>query len=167
MKCQNCGERDATVHLTEITDDGKSERHLCEECARQQQVAAVEKTMSIAGFLHKLLHEKAAQEAPGAAKMVCPSCGISYLEFRSCSRLGCPNDYEAFSEALLPLIRRIQDGARHCGKAPSRVDPNVRRQNELIRLRRDLERAVQREDYETAAGIRDRIRSLDSETGSA
>ena len=87
MKCQSCGENEATIHLTDITDEGKVERHLCEECARQEEVAAVQK-VSLAGFLQHLLQQKVAQEMPGKADVSCPSCGISYIEFRSSSRLG-------------------------------------------------------------------------------
>jgi len=160
VKCDSCGENDATVHITDITDKGKVERNLCEDCFRQQQFAAVQKTVDLAGLLHQLLHDKANEEITGGAAVSCPVCGMSYLEFRSSLRLGCPNDYQVFGEGLLPLLKRIQDGERHCGKVPSRVDGDVHRQNELIRLRRELDRAVQREDYESAAGLRDRIRQL-------
>ena len=160
MKCENCGENEATVHLTDITDNEKVEKNLCEDCARQQPLASVQKTMNIAGMLQKLLQQKVAEEMPGGATVACPVCGMSYLEFRSSLRLGCPNDYHVFHGGLTPILKRIQDGERHCGKVPTRVDQDVHRQNELIRMRRDLERAVQREDYESAAKLRDRIGQL-------
>lgn len=162
MKCQCCGENEATIHLTDITDEGKVEKHLCDECARQEEGASVQK-VSLANFLHHLLQQKVAQEMPGGGDVSCPTCGMSYIEFRSSSRLGCPNDYEVFKEGLMPLLERIQEGTRHCGKAPSRAGQDVHRQNELIRVRRELERAVQREDYETAAELRDRIKQVTRE----
>ena len=167
MKCQSCGESDATVHLTEITEDGKMEKHLCEDCARQQQVSAVQKSVSITGFLQQLLHQKVAEEMSGGAEVTCPTCGMSYIEFRSSLRLGCPHDYEVFKEGLTPMLGRIQDGTRHCGKVPSRAGRDVQRQNELIRMRRDLERAIQREDYEKAAQLRDQIRQMSEEPADA
>lgn len=163
MKCQSCGDNEATVHVTEVTDEGKIERHLCAECAQQHQVASVQKSVSVAGFLKQLLQQKIAQEMPGGGAVSCSVCGMSYLEFRSSLRLGCPNDYEVFKDGLMPILGRIQDGTRHCGKVPTTADLDVRRQNELIRMRRELERAVQREDYEAAAALRDQIKQLSPE----
>ena len=84
-------------------------------------------------------------------------------EFRGSGRLGCPNDYEVFHETLHPLLERIQHSDRHVGKVPRRAGSELKRENELIRLRRELERAVQREEYEEAAHLRDQIRTLESE----
>ena len=141
-KCDSCGENEATIHLTDITsEDGKEarvEKHLCEKCAERNQVAASQKTLNMAAVLQQLLQQKLAQEMPGGAEASCPACGMSYLEFRSSLRLGCPHDYEVLEPGLMPILERIQDGPRHCGKAPSRADQDVHRQNELIRLRREL-----------------------------
>ena len=163
MKCQSCGENEATVHWTEIGEDAsKVERHLCEACAQSQNVP-VKKPMSLSGILQQLLQQKMAQEFGKTAKAACPSCGMSFIEFRSSGRLGCPNDYEVFSEALQPMLERLQDGVRHCGKVPESAGRDLKKQNALVRLRRELERAVQREDYEKAAEIRDRIKQTGEE----
>ena len=61
---------------------------------------------------------------------------------------------------MKPLLERIQHDVQHVGKVPSRAGEMLQRKNELIRLRRDLERAVQREQYEEAARLRDAIREL-------
>ena len=37
MACDTCGKGPATVHVTEIVEGEKIERHLCEECARKQR----------------------------------------------------------------------------------------------------------------------------------
>ena len=161
MKCQepDCN-RDATVHWTEIVGKEKIEKHLCAECAKAQSVP-VQQSVSLAGFLQQLLQQKAAEALPDGVKTACPTCGMSYIEFRASGRLGCPNDYDVFREGVLPVLERMQDGLRHCGKTPARAGRELRHQNEMIRLRRELERAVQREEYEKAAEIRDRIESLD------
>ena len=92
--------------------------------------------------------------------LLCPTCGISLAEFRAAGRFGCPDDYRVFNEAVQPLLERIQHGTRHVGKVPSRAGVELQRENEVIRLRRELERAVQREEYEQAAKLRDSIRRL-------
>jgi protein arginine kinase activator len=158
MKCDNCNEREATVHYTEIEGAEKHEIHLCEECYRRKAVP-VQKVVDFAEMLKTLLHG-ALKDQGAAAKAICPTCGISLAEFRASGRFGCPNDYHVFKEAIAPLLEKIQLGTRHVGSVPSRAGVELQRENELIRLRRELERAVQREEYEEAARLRDRIREL-------
>ena len=166
MKCQSCGDNEATVHWTEVDGSQKTEKHLCEECARKQSIP-VQKSISLGGMLQQLLQQKVAQEFGQCGKATCPTCGMSFLEFRSSGRLGCPNDYEVFREGLGPMLERLQDGGRHCGKAPRAAGQALQAQNTLIRLRRDLERAIQREDYEGAVEIRDRIHTMEREAPNA
>lgn len=157
MKCENCNERDATVHYTEIEGSKKREIHLCEECYRQK-AAPAQKVVDLAELLKSMLHGTVTET--GGTKAICPTCGISLAEFRSSGRFGCPNDYRVFTESIVPLLEKIQHGTRHVGGVPTRVGAELKRENELIRLRRELERAVQREEYEAAAQLRDRIRQL-------
>ena len=158
MKCENCNEHDATVHYTEIENTEKREIHLCEECYRQK-LTPVQKALDFTEMLKGLLHGTV-QDQGASARAICPTCGISLAEFRASGRLGCPNDYRVFREALAPLVEKLQHGVRHVGKVPVRAGAQLEKKNELIRLRRELERAVQREEYEQAAELRDRVRKL-------
>ncbi len=158
MKCENCNERDATVHYTEINGTEKRESHLCEECYRQK-LMPVQPAVDLAEMLKGLIRGTA-QERSAASEAICPTCGISMAEFRASGRLGCPDDYRVFRETLGPLIEKLQHEARHVGRVPKEAGRHLDRKNRLIRLRRDLERAVQREDYERAAKLRDDIRKL-------
>jgi len=158
MKCENCGDNDATVHYTEIEGTDKREIHLCEECYRRK-LTPVQKAVDFTEVLKGLL-QGTLQEQGAAAKAICPTCGISLAEFRAAGRLGCPNDYHVFKESLGPLVEKLQHGERHLGKVPASAGAKVERRNALIRLRRELERAVQREEYEEAARLRDEIRGL-------
>jgi protein arginine kinase activator len=91
------------------------------------------------------------------ARRVCPLCGMKFMEFRIGGRLGCPNDYVAFNRGLLPLLRRSQDGVtRHVGKVPRR--PPGEEAARSLKIRADLRVAVEREDYEEAARLRDLLR---------
>lgn len=158
MLCQRCKKQTATVHLTDLVKGEKRERHLCEECAGQEGVA-VKPHISINDVLNSfLMSQTSIQEL---AKLKCPECGISFVEFRSQGLLGCPRDYDVFGEPLASVIERAQDGqTRHAGKAPGqtvRIDP---RQQERLRLQRELREAVEREDYERAAQLRDQLGEL-------
>lgn len=164
MKCENCNEREATVHYTEIDDGEKKEMHLCEECY-QQKLTPVQKVVEFTEVLKGLL-QTALKDQGSAAKAICPTCGISLAEFRAVGRFGCPNDYHVFKDAIGPLLEKIQHSDRHVGKVPSRAGEELKRENEIIGLRRELERAVQRERYEEAAKLRDHIRALtDNDNG--
>lgn len=159
MKCDSCNDNEATVHYTEIEGTEKREIHLCESCYQQQKAAPVQKMVDFAEMLKGLLTTALKEEGVGPQAM-CPACGITLAEFRAGGRFGCPEDYRVFRDTIIPLLEKIQIGPRHLGSVPSRAGEQLQRENELIRLRRDLERAVQREEYEQAALLRDRIRQM-------
>ncbi|MDA1161250.1 MAG: UvrB/UvrC motif-containing protein [Planctomycetota bacterium] len=102
-------------------------------------------------------------EVSGMDDRVCPNCGITFREFRSQGRLGCPHDYVAFETDLIPLIENIHGETQHCGKLPRRAPDSSRRQHQLIRLRSELKLAVEEEDYETAARLRDEIQEVETQ----
>lgn len=158
MLCQRCKKNTATVHLTEIVKNTKREKHLCDKCAAQEGVtvkAHVPLNELLANFV---MAQSGAREL---AKLTCPECGMTFAEFRNHGLLGCPADYDAFAKALGPLLERAHEGAsHHVGKVPARAGAEQVKQIELIRLRRELNAAVQREDYETAARLRDQIKDL-------
>jgi len=91
----------------------------------------------------------------------CPHCGIKFVEFRNSGRLGCPHDYQEFREELTPLLENIHGETRHCGKTPRRLPQNKQTQSELVQLRGRLKQAINKEDYEEAARLRDQIRTLE------
>jgi len=168
MKCQEC-EKPATFHITELTGDGVQELHLCEEHAREylthsekqaEQVVAP----TLAGVLAQQL--KVGQTAEELARLdqkSCPVCGITFYEFRSQGRLGCPHDYVCFQSELLSLIVNIHGETEHTGKRPKRSAAGSRRQTDLIRLRREMKDAITREDYEKASELRDQIQNIEQE----
>jgi len=83
------------------------------------------------------------------------------VDFRNTGRLGCPHDYEEFREELSPLLENIHGETRHCGKVPRRLPQSKQTQSELLQLRKQLLQAVNKEAYEEAARLRDRIRRLE------
>ena len=95
----------------------------------------------------------------------CPKCGLSFREFRQKGLLGCPHDYEAFRSLLSPLIERAHEGgAQHVGKVPRTAEATVQKQAGLVRLRQELEEAVQQENYERAAKVRDELSALEAKS---
>lgn len=158
--CQLCNQAKATVHITDTMPD-KRERHLCGECAEKEGVIIKQHHQTTNDLLKEFIKHKAG--IGGGDDRACPKCGITFKEFRLKGQLGCPHDYDAFRSLLAPLIERAHDGAtHHVGKIPSTADSAVHKQSGLFKLRRDLEEALEREDYESAARLRDEIRGLEA-----
>src|SRR6476469_5888522 len=161
MLCQLCS-NPATVHLTKIVDKQKIEVHLCQACAEKQHAPAAE--LSLSAILQSLIGQHVSSVTEELARLNCPTCGLKYMEFRADGRLGCPADYEVFRAGLVPILQRIHRATRHVGKVPRRVagpSPDADRAGpsaELLELRQQLRRAVEAEDYERAAALRDLIR---------
>ena len=162
IPCQKCNQSPATVHVTDIVPPHgeKRERHLCENCAESDGIT-MKSHEPINTILAKFVQQKTGSVPQEIAGLACPHCGISFREFRAQGQLGCPRDYEVFSKFLTPLVERAHGGAtRHEGKTPARLGSSAQPSNELAGLRRELKAAVEREDYENAARLRDQIRAL-------
>ncbi len=157
MKCQVCGANPATVHLTDIVQGKKKETHLCQACAEGQQLLQHQE-LNLPAILQTLIGQHVGPQSDELARLVCPTCGIRYMEFRARGRLGCPHDYAIFRKGLEPLLQRIHRSARHAGKAPRRGAPPP----ELTDLRRRLDEAVAAEAYEEAARLRDLLREKEA-----
>ncbi len=164
MQCQICKDREATIHLTEITGGVRTEMHVCEHCAMEQGIA-VKSHMPVNELLSGLLASAPADEELFSLtdkKTSCEYCGFTLEQFRKEAVLGCPHDYEVFEKSLSPLIAKAHDGkTTHRGKVPSRAPKDAKKQAELLNLRQRLETAVQAEDYESAAKLRDKINQLE------
>src|SRR5688572_30949208 len=163
MKCQHC-EKPATFHITELTGPAPVEHHLCEVCAKSylSDGDASPPEPSLANVLAKQLKlGQAAEELARLDQRACPVCGITFHEFRTKGRLGCPHDYTFFERELTPLILNIHGEPKHAGKRPRRGTVAADQQTERIRIRREMKEAIEKEDYERASKLRDRLKGLD------
>jgi len=162
MQCENCKKNSATIHLTEIVDGQRREMHLCESCAAELGIV-IKSQIPINELLSGLLASQPPDDqfTDTDRQLVCPNCGFTLEQFRREAVLGCPLDYEVFEKALLPLIKKAHDGhTLHCGKVPSKMPRDTKRQIKLAGLRQQLDSAVQTENYELAAELRDKINQV-------
>ena len=156
MLCDNCKERDAVVHLTRIVDNAVSQLHLCEKCAAAK---GVETTLSVPqhplGDILQAVQQQATTTSEDAA--ACAFCGATARDFRATGRLGCPHCYDA-------MERRLHGSSRHVGQRYETPDTHVvEKPDTLHDLRDRLRRAVESEQFEVAAELRDRIKALETE----
>jgi protein arginine kinase activator len=158
MLCELCKQSQATVHLTEIVNDQMTELHLCEACANQKG-AQVESHFGLADLLSGLADFSKTQEPEEVTAKACPTCGMTYEDFRKVGRLGCADCYTTFKRSLGTLLKRIHGAPIHVGKSPTRlIKPAKMAKTELAELKRRLERAIEKEEFEEAAQLRDQIR---------
>jgi protein arginine kinase activator len=167
MKCQHC-EKPATFHITELTGPKPLELHLCEDHARaylsQSDESETAAAPTLAGVLAQQLKlGQTAQELARLDQRACPVCAITFYEFRQQGRLGCPHDYVCFEKELAPLLVNIHGESAHVGKSPKRSARGTDRRTELIRLRREMKEAIDKEDYELASKLRDQIKGFEQE----
>lgn len=160
MLCQNCQQKAANVHFTQIMNNAKVDIYLCEQCANEISHSGIVSPFGFNDLINGLFgSHQLKQEQPETLK--CKSCGMEYEEFLRTSRVGCAQCYQAFQVKLDPIIKRLHGNAEHHGKVPVRVSSKVNIPDEIEKLKQQLKESVGREEYEEAAKIRDRIRALE------
>jgi len=163
--CEGC-KKQATVHIQEISGGKSVEKHYCDSCPKLQgeHLAAKPHTPInelLTNFV--LAHSGSTPETTVA----CTNCELTWSEFKSSGLLGCENDYVLFEKDLTQVIQRAHEGAtHHVGKTPGRrqalaKSPAAKKKSDLTKLKRDLQKAVESEDYEKAASLRDQIRKAE------
>jgi len=170
MRCQNC-DKPATFHITELTDGKPHELHLCEDHAREYLTSSSNEPPGVGSMAAALAQQMAQQMVVGQTaeelaeldQQSCPVCGITFYEFRSQGRLGCPHDYVCFQGQLEPLILNVHGETEHKGKTPRRCASGSEKRTQLIRLRREMKEAIDAEEYERASQLRDDIRRIEDE----
>lgn len=161
MLCDVCHKNEASVHLTEIINDKVMKLNLCEECAMKKS-AEMEEHFGLGELLAGLTEFGESIQAPaGAVKIKCPNCGLTYADFKRRGRLGCSECYVAFQSKLNPLLKRIHGSDHHVGKIPAKVKRGVAAVSKLQELRLKLKKAIEIEEFEKAAEIRDQIKELE------
>ena len=162
MQCDQCGEREAVIHLTTIENNEMSTLHLCEPCAGEKglEPGAGSANVPLTDFLAQM-----GKSGPGGARegaAACSFCGLRLDRFKKSGRLGCSHCYVSFEPHLRNLLRRLHGGTQHVGKVYLPPDPTSAQKEERIAgLKRKLDRAVESEDFEAAAALRDQIRALE------
>lgn len=162
MLCDNCKERDAVVHLTRIVDNAVTQLHLCEKCAAEK---GVETTIALPQHpLGEILQSVQAQSTPDAAadSAVCAFCGANARDFRASGRLGCAHCYDAMEGSLRELLRRLHGSSKHVGQRYTPPRPESLAEGDArLELQDKLQRAVEAEQFELAAQLRDKLKVLE------
>ena len=168
MQCDRCSERPASVHLTQIVNNSVTTVHLCDQCAAGKGVqtnASVAK-FPLSDFLASMGKGGGAggEVAVGDDAALCDFCQGTLRDFRDTGRLGCPHCYAAFGQHLRDLLRRLHGSNRHVGEryeGAQSMPGRGRRESKIGTLRDQLQRAVEVENFELAAELRNKIRVIE------
>ena len=160
MLCDHCGERDASVHLTTIVDNEVRQQHLCEKCAAER---GVETTVSVPKHpLSVFLQEVQQQAVPSTEAGKCTFCGATMSDFRSTGRWGCAQCYTAFEPSMRELLRRVHGHMKHGGRSYEPPAPALDEKSTILgELKERLRRAIESEQFEVAADLRDKIKVME------
>ncbi len=163
MLCEKCKKNQATVFYQENINGNQRSYALCNECASTAETgySSYGDLFSVPSLGNQLFGGLFGHTAPQKGK-TCPACGATFSDFRTNGKVGCPECYAAFSEELGATIRSIHGNVNHVGRAPARFRKNREKQDRLVDLKTQLKSAIEQENFELAATLRDEIRTLES-----
>lgn len=169
MLCERCGKREAAVHFTKIINGKKEEIHLCEQCAKKtEKLNLSDNTLDFQSLLSGILNTNFGSEEASilngtnnqSGHKNCPNCGLSYKEFIDRGYFGCSECFKTFEDDLDPLFKRIHGNLRHTGKRPALFEEKIKAENKIDKLKEKMQSAVEKENFEKAAELRDEIHAI-------
>ncbi len=166
MQCCVCKEKPATVHLTQIVGDKMQKLDMCDECAKAKGINDPA-SFAMADLMLGLGASQELDQSAAGAELKCLRCGFSQADFKKSGRLGCPDCYKTFAEGLAGLLKTMHKGTRHIGKSPESLRASRENTDRLKSLQKKLAKAIDSEDYEAAATLRDEIKSVSGVTAKA
>jgi len=156
MRCSRCQQRESVIQVHQIIDDQSAVVHLCQQCALEQgiEVDSTLESNPLTGFLALL-------EQHPATTGACPGCGTTLEDYRATGRLGCARCYATFADPLRDLLRRIHGAALHTGSRPPSTEDSLTTEARREDLQDQLRRAIEHEQFERAAVLRDQLREFE------
>jgi len=160
MKCDICGLREAKVVVYFIGGEGevKNKLFLCPSCSQEVSISRVissntpEENSSLTRIFP--LEEKEGEQ--------CSFCQWKWEDFLKMGMVGCPHCYDFYSEEIKSWLLQNQEGVYHRGKVPLHWWKRRKIQNTISRLTRDLQNAIEKENYEKAGHLKKVMEKLRS-----
>lgn len=170
MICQSCGKKEANVSIKTVINGHLKEEHYCSECAAKN--GASSGLMDFGASFSSLLGGMFSGLPKAADEPRCESCGASFDEISKDGNMGCPDCYNTFRARINPMIQRIHGTSRHSGKKPESMEltvtdnavdivPVVKEETPVESKKRELNEAVEAQNFEYAAKLRDEIKELE------
>ncbi len=156
MLCDLCHKREAKIFIKKVEDGNMVEYKICEVCAGEAMGQIIDFSELQENIFHSL-SDMLTAFSDISEDLKCPKCGLTSSEFQEIGKLGCEKCYETFEEKLTPLLKRLQGSVQHAGKSL----PGRKQLREIETLKDELKKSIEKEEYERAAVLRDRIKELE------
>ncbi len=158
MLCDDCKRNEASYHEVREINGYRTDVHLCSECAKKRGIgndfSLFDSLLSGFGFSNAPISQK-------VKNAVCSKCGHTLEDYYTSGLLGCKNCYDEFASYVLPSLRNTQAKVMHVGKKPG-IKASYKNP-EYDKLKSQLAKFVEEEEYEKAAQVQEKIRKLEKE----
>lgn len=160
MVCDICGAERPEINIQQVIGQKKRSIHLCRKCANAEGIIKNNDTLEIS--LSKLVSFYLDIENK-KKNPVCPHCGKTLQEIRKTQKIGCEECVIQFGKYVSKALGIGSSHGAHVqysGNIPARMKMVKDVLVDLEILKKQLKTAINDEDYEKAALIRDRISNI-------
>ncbi|MBQ2759805.1 MAG: UvrB/UvrC motif-containing protein [Clostridia bacterium] len=166
MLCQNCHKNDALMHMKRIKNGETYEIHLCTDCAKALGYSDMFSSLpsSFASVLGAV-YSQPKLSLLGNKVLRCETCSFTFEDIARTGGLGCPDCYKVFADKLLPVVNKIHGRVSYSGKIPKSATAETKLDFRIDELKKKLNIAIDEQNFERAAQIRDEIRALSGGEG--
>ncbi len=165
MNCEKCGKNPATTHLKQTVNGETTQQNLCEECSKGVGFSiGLESIFDIGFGINQLLGStfSAMGEVFSNSDMPqCEGCGMTYQNIMKTAKVGCAKCYEKFERQMTPSLQNIHGFTEHVGKIPVSCGETIKRKKEIEQLKLKLATSIEKQEFEIAVELRDRIKELE------
>ncbi len=150
------------MHLTQIINNEKIVLSICKECAAKRGFHSPLDNVPfpLADILTGLIQQQLPPKMEAPPEAICSHCGLTFKQFTIQGRFGCGLCYQAFRTQLEPIMRKIHGSSLHRGKLPTATADESVTIKEEERLESELKKAIEAEDFERAADLRDKLKVI-------
>ena len=157
MLCEHCRKRNATTHITETINGVTKQLNLCSMCASELNYGGFLENMNIGSLLGSVF---VPDIVSGREEKKCPLCRSTRSSITETGLAGCSECYRVFKNELLSPIEKIHGKVQHIGKRPPDVKKEKTTEDIIREKEENLRTAIENQDFETAAVLRDEIKEL-------
>ena len=173
MICKRCGKNKAEIYYKQTVNGHTEEYALCSKCAEEMQK---EGSINIKmpslfddfdfGFdsLNELFGINYDKKRPQIAeKKRCTLCSSTFDDLVKSGKVGCAECYKVFSDELKRSVEGIHGKAKYMGRRPKKYKEKETKEEKINTLKAELKNAIDAQEFEKAATLRDEIRALENE----
>jgi len=162
MLCMKCKKKEAAFYYKQTVNGKVNETALCADCASKLQVSDdIDIDIDFNPFAELFGGLSTAQRRRSDTRRRCTLCGLTFSDLVRSGKVGCAKCYEVFADELAPTVNQLHGKAEHNGRAPGHFAAKNEKKNKLKKLKAELRCAIESQDFEQAAVLRDRIKEIE------